>query len=264
MDTGANRAKTTSALEVPDVLFEIAPAAFVRARDELAKDLQAKGSADQAQFVRALRRPTAAVWAINQVARRYPDKVERLLESFRRMQKPRSAAEFRQASTDRHEAIKSLLDTTAEILDRAGLTAGGSVLERVTRTLLAAATDEQAQRALAQGRLEKELEPSEFGFGILQTPEAQEKAASDRGDRELLRARKRAEDLRAEAGTLAETARQLELAVADAELKLDLARQEADRARRQAERAARKAGQKRDEADKALAEVAKLESPERG
>jgi hypothetical protein len=264
MGTTANGADTTPALEVADALFETAPAEFVKARDQLAKALQAKGSADQAQIVRSLRKPTAAVWAINQVARRHPDKVERLLDSFRRMQNPRSATEFRKASTDRHEAIRSLLDATTGILDRVGHTAGGSLMEKVTRTLLAAATDEQAQQALAHGRLERELEPSEFGFGVLQPPEAQGQAASDRGDRELLRARRRAKELRAEAQDLAEAARLLELAVADAELKLDLARQEAERARRQAERAARKASQKRDEADKALTQAVELESRKRG
>jgi hypothetical protein len=260
MDTGNGGLEGQVVPDAADRLFEISPAEFVKARDQLAKDLEAKGSTEEAQGIRALRKPTVGIWALNQAARRHPDKVERLLETFRRMQNPRSATDFREASSERHVAVKSLLDATAEILEQAGHPAGGSVIEKVTRTLLAAATDERAQRALAHGRLEKELEPTEFGFGLPPPPEDQVKARPDRVDRELMQARKRAEELRREADDLAATAHQLEVAAMEAELKLDLARQSAERARMRAERASRASAEKHQEADKALAQMSELEN----
>jgi hypothetical protein len=256
----AKRGPEANLAEVADRLFEASLAEFVKARDQLAKELESKGSAEEARSIRSLRKPTVAVWALNQAARRHPDKVERLLDTFRRMQKPGSAADFREASSERHAAVKALVDSTAEILEGAGHPAGGPVIEKVTRTLLAAATDEQAQHALAHGRLERELEPSQFGFGMPPPPADKIKARPDKDDRELVRARKRAEQLRAEVADLVASARELEVAARDAELKLDLARQAAERTRERAERASGRAARKRHELDEALAQVAELEN----
>ena len=58
-----------------DDLFALPPAEFIAARDALAKRLKADGDATRAAEVKALRRPSVAAWAVNQVARRKPELV---------------------------------------------------------------------------------------------------------------------------------------------------------------------------------------------
>ena len=53
-------------------LFAVPPAEFTTARDALAKELRAQGRDAEAKEVTSLRRPTAPVWAVNQLARRSP------------------------------------------------------------------------------------------------------------------------------------------------------------------------------------------------
>ena len=55
-----------------DELFDLPPTEFIAARDALAKQLKADGDAGAAAEVKALRRPSVAAWAVNQVARRQP------------------------------------------------------------------------------------------------------------------------------------------------------------------------------------------------
>ncbi|WP_438017029.1 hypothetical protein WMF18_40580 [Sorangium sp. So ce315] len=58
---------------------------FTRARDALAKRLRQAGDKAAAERVKALRRPTAAAWALNQLARRYPQRMEALLDAGERL-----------------------------------------------------------------------------------------------------------------------------------------------------------------------------------
>ena len=52
-----------------DKLYTAVPAEFVRTRNAVVKELAESGHARQAAGVKRLRRPTVAVWAVNQVAR---------------------------------------------------------------------------------------------------------------------------------------------------------------------------------------------------
>src|SRR3954465_10282043 len=62
-------------------LFGVDPAEFVAQRDQLARELKAAGEKDEAAAVKALRRPTVSIWALNQVARRDPDAGDALLSA---------------------------------------------------------------------------------------------------------------------------------------------------------------------------------------
>ncbi|MGH3666099.1 MAG: hypothetical protein ACRDU8_08450 [Egibacteraceae bacterium] len=64
-----------------DALFDLPPGAFTAARDELVRRLRAEGDRQAAEQVRVLRRPTVAAWAVNQVARRAPERLRELLEA---------------------------------------------------------------------------------------------------------------------------------------------------------------------------------------
>jgi hypothetical protein len=52
-----------------DELYGLALDAFVPERDALAKRLRADGRRDEANEVKALRKPSVAAWAVNQAVR---------------------------------------------------------------------------------------------------------------------------------------------------------------------------------------------------
>ncbi|MFL5373666.1 MAG: hypothetical protein ACJ78T_06725, partial [Myxococcales bacterium] len=68
-------------------LFAKAPAEFTAARNLLAKELRTGGDEEEAKRVLALRRPTAALWAANQLARRGEEALDALVEATDRMRK---------------------------------------------------------------------------------------------------------------------------------------------------------------------------------
>ncbi len=72
----------------PDVdgLFAAGPEEFVARRQALVKLLKASGDRERAAEVAALRRPTVAAWAVNQLARRHPDELRHLLDLGRELE----------------------------------------------------------------------------------------------------------------------------------------------------------------------------------
>src|SRR5262245_48238184 len=60
-------------------LFGLDPDEFVSARDRLAKQMRTDGEREEAASIKALRRPTLPLWAVNQVARRDADVASELV-----------------------------------------------------------------------------------------------------------------------------------------------------------------------------------------
>ena len=83
---------------VADDLYALPPGEFTRARDERAKALRKEGKREEADAVKALRKPTVAAWALNQLARRRAKDVERLLTAGEKL---RAAQEELLAGGDR-------------------------------------------------------------------------------------------------------------------------------------------------------------------
>ncbi len=98
-------------------LFALDPKDFVRERDALAKQLRAGGDRDEAARVKALRRPTVAAWAINQVARDKPDAVGALLDAAA---KARGGRDMRRALADRRDAIAHVMRAVRDVLAGSG------------------------------------------------------------------------------------------------------------------------------------------------
>jgi hypothetical protein len=156
-------------------LFALAPEEFTAARDRMAKDLKAGGDSKSAAEVKALRRPTLAAWAANQVVRREPKGADALLEAGNELRKAQrralsgvsGAAGLREATERRRKAVRSLLKATQAILDEAGRASSPGTMEAIQATLEAASTDEEAGTAFRQGRLAKEF-PTPAGFGAVE------------------------------------------------------------------------------------------------
>src|SRR5258706_14946191 len=82
----------------PDELYAVPPKDFTRARNAKAAELTAAGHADEAKAVRRLGKPSASLWATNQLARQDPQRVAHFVDLVRearrtQLRDPRTAAE---------------------------------------------------------------------------------------------------------------------------------------------------------------------------
>jgi len=231
-----------------DDLFGLPAGEFTAARNDLAKRLKAAGEAEQAENVRSLAKPTVPAWAVNQLARAEKSKVRRLLDAGEKMRaaheralSDRAGEDFRKATETERALVQELTDDARRMLEDAGNPASDQVVKRISETLRAASTDEEARELLEAGRLTKELEPA--GFGALagvpfsaqpRAPSSATPARQDRArlQRELRELRKRAQEAQRDAVRATNDARHAQEAAAkatrDAEEKQEAAQELAD------------------------------------
>lgn len=148
------------------------PGEFTAARDALAKALAAEGH-PAAPGVKRLRRPTAALWLVNALAREEPDAVAALLEAGDRLRKAQvkalrgDATELRDATASLHEQLRTLT-AAAPRLGQSGLgrEPGAAVLGEVEGGLRAAAIADADVRAALRDAVLERL-PSPGGIELL-------------------------------------------------------------------------------------------------
>jgi hypothetical protein len=195
-----------------DRLYELPLSEFTSARDELSKRLRAQGETERAQQIKKLRKPTAAVWVVNQVARERPLDVQRLLRAGELLATSQGKAAagasqtFADARRDEHRALEQIAKAAREIAERAGI--GSPAVGTATETLRAASLTAEGRELLRHGRLTEEVEPPGFeaftGLEDLVKHPAPAKTKPPRGDdqaekrRALKEARERVRQLRAE------------------------------------------------------------------
>jgi hypothetical protein len=234
----ARREKSGAEAEPPEVgveLFQVGLGEFVRRRDAMAKELEQEGQREEASRVRRLRKPSAAAWALNQVSRRHPKKVEWLLAAHQKLRGAQTPAALREASASRQQMVAELVEDALGLLEKEGRSPSATVRQRITRTLLSLATDEEAQEQFREGRLARDLEPGGWGPAIGLAPSTSEPAGEKQ--RDLDRARR-------EAGQAAEKASRLSTRAAAAQERLGDAEREAARASEAAREAMEEAKKK--------------------
>src|SRR3954465_7301500 len=138
-------------------LYGLPPEDFTAGRNALAAELRAEGDNAGAAAVKALRKPTAGAWAVNQLARAEPDLVEALLgaggelrQAHRQAASGRGAAQLRAAAEGGRAAVEGLMAHAGSVLGRvppAGLA------ESMRNTLHAASSDDEARERVASGTL---------------------------------------------------------------------------------------------------------------
>lgn len=150
-----------------DALYQLPLDRFTAARNELAKRLRADGQVEAAQQVKALRKPTAAVWLVNRLAREDELDIQRLLKAGESMTKTQakvargqSPEGFLEARRDEQQALERLARAARQLVDREGV--GSNAIDRATQTLRAAALTEEGRKLLKRGRLTEELQPPGF------------------------------------------------------------------------------------------------------
>ena len=141
---------------VVDSLYALAPNEFVGRRNELVKGLRSDKRKDDADRVAKLAKPTAAAWALNQIARRRPDLVDALLTKGIQLRQVQDrvlggqaeAALLLSAAEERRRAIRDVVGAMSEALD-----AGEARRpDEWVRTLEAASVDDRLGELLRIGR----------------------------------------------------------------------------------------------------------------
>jgi hypothetical protein len=218
-----------------DQLYRLPLSEFTGARNELAKRLQAEGHEEEADQVRALRKPTVAVWLANQLAQERELDVQRLRKAGETLAKAtagRSSDAFLEAQREQHHALARLGEAVRELAAREKTSAAAA--DRALETLRAASLTEDGRELLKSGVFTEELEPPGFeALAGVVTGKRAKKASPPKEDRRqaLKDARARVKELRAEE-------READAAVRAAEREAERAEKEVEAARRRAEEAA--------------------------
>jgi hypothetical protein len=140
-------------------VYAVPPTEFTATRNRLAAELRKNGHAEAARALADLRKPGAALWAVNRLARTEPKSLGAFFDAVSRLRRtqlrdPREAAEALRAQ---RAALESLVARGREVLTGAGLTASQHALRRLSDTLMGAAVDEDHGDALRRGELTTEL-----------------------------------------------------------------------------------------------------------
>jgi hypothetical protein len=159
-----------------DELYGLALDAFVPERDALAKRLRADGRRDEANEVKALRKPSVAAWAVNQAVRSQPKAARALWQAGDALIAAQEdllggkgdARALRAAADTERDALDELVGAASGLLTGEGRDLGEGTLERVRETLHAAAIDPDGREDVAAGRAVRERAHAGLGgFGGL-------------------------------------------------------------------------------------------------
>lgn len=142
-----------------DALFVVAPEEFTTARDAIVKRLRAEKEKVLAGEVAKLRRPSPAVWALNQVAREQP----KAIQSLRTVGSRAAVAQdellrggpieaLTAAVHERRDLIAALLSATLTVLRQRGAV-NDAVVRDLRSALEVASLDEVSGELLEAGRL---------------------------------------------------------------------------------------------------------------
>jgi hypothetical protein len=215
--------------------------------------------------VKKLAKPSIPVWTANQLARREPGEVRALLRSAEELRKAQERAlggkgadELRKRVDEQRKAVRALARLGRDILASEGRSVSDAVVERIAKTLEAAALDDGSRFLLRAGRLTDELEPPGFDALAGMTPARgakKKRAARPGGKGERV----------AEARAVLQEARKRAREEARAALEAEREVERTESAAAEARRAAQDARKRADAADEAVtAADAALREAQRG
>jgi hypothetical protein len=159
---------------VGEELYGLPLEEFIARRASLAKCLRAEGRRDDADVVAALRKPSVAAWAVNQLIRSRAAETARLFSAgdhVRAVQDGLLAgatrpAALREAAAAERVARDELVEIARGLLTASGHELSAATLSRVDETLHAASLDTDARVELAGGCLVKELRLAGLGIAL--------------------------------------------------------------------------------------------------
>jgi hypothetical protein len=162
-----------------DQLYGLPLERFVPERAVLARELRSAGRRDEAVAVAALRKPSVAAWAVNQLVRTQRQSVDALFAAGDAVRAAQAdvlaghgdARALRAGGEQVRGALTELTDKARGLLSSAGDELSPATLERVSETLRAAALEDDARALAGTGRLERELRHVGLGVGAMSAPD---------------------------------------------------------------------------------------------
>jgi hypothetical protein len=148
-----------------DDLYGLPLDRFIPERTALAKELRGAGRREDAAAVAALRKPSVAAWAVNQLVRTQRRGVTELFEAGDALRGEQDqvlagrgdGGSLRSAVGQERAAVEKLAGMASGLLTSEGHELRPTIIERVSETLHAAALDDDARARVQDGRLEREL-----------------------------------------------------------------------------------------------------------
>jgi hypothetical protein len=225
-----------------DRLYAASLEDFVSVRNEVAKELKSAGESDRAAEVAKLRKPSVAIWALNQAARRDSKAAKALAQAAVKVadvQARRKSGDLRAAQDALREVASALVDGAEGTLRDAGRSVPDTLGHRLHELIRAVAADPGSREALVAGQLHEEPELGGFSalgaFGSAPAPERPAPKAEKPSKAEEARKRREAErETRLQ--QLRSEVRDAETAAADARRAADRAERHAAQLRRSLER----------------------------
>ncbi|MEW5855135.1 MAG: hypothetical protein AB2A00_40540, partial [Myxococcota bacterium] len=230
-----------------EALYRLPLSEFTPARNGLEKELRKAGRKDEAAMVKALRKPTTAQWAINQVAHENPRTITALLKAADTLRRAQSRAlsggsadALREAQQAFRGAVGDVTRAAEKVLEAGGYAAGGNV-DAVRTSLMAVPTaSEEDLELLRTGMLAHDVQAGDVE-DVLGMLEGALRAAPPRP---------KAEPPRQADGEDGQARRQHEMAVAEAQRQVAAARAESDRRSDEARKAERDVAEARKEVER--------------
>jgi hypothetical protein len=174
---------------------------FTPERNALAAEMRAEGDRAGAEAVKALRKPTAAAWAVNQLVRAEPELVEALLgaggelrQAHRQAASGRGAEQLRAATEAERSAVELLMARARKAL--AG-PISPAVADAIRNTLHAASSDDEARERVRTGTLTAPLRPVGLGPVPVAAPGAPSRSSGKTRREDEAAERKRRNELAA-------------------------------------------------------------------
>ena len=149
----------------PDELYGLPLDRFVPERTGLARELRSAGRREEASEVAALRKPSVAAWAVNQLVRTQRKGADELFEAGDALRATHDQVlagrgdpgSLRTAVARQRAAVDGLTKVARGLLTSEGHELSPTIIDRVSDTLHAAALDDDARAQVRDGRLEREL-----------------------------------------------------------------------------------------------------------
>jgi hypothetical protein len=149
-------------------LYQGRLAEFIDARNRLAARLRQAGDADESARVKALPKPSAPAWALNQVywhARQDYDRLIAAGDGLRALQQQMlggRSVDPRDSMQERQAAVRQVVDRAARFLADAGQPVTDATRQRLNVTADALATWGSQPQGYVHGRLDRDIDPPGF------------------------------------------------------------------------------------------------------
>jgi hypothetical protein len=219
--------------DIAQELYALPPSEFTAARNR-------KAAGEHAAAIKALPKPSAAVWAINLLAMNEPEELDRLAalgDAMRHAQADLDRKTLSSLGAGRRQLVSAIAKQAAELATDAGHKLSAAALIEIQDTLQAALSDPDAAAAVASGVLLRTL--ASDGLGSVDLTDAVAAATprrkatkDDTAQRAREAAQKAADEAQEEADTVAGELAAVEKRLAAARKRQDAAVEARDAAQR--------------------------------